>query len=492
MPDFHQRIHEQQHPTRPQTRGFFRSRKVWWLVVLLGMIVVGFGIGVTAKAILSVNSTNADTGEKVVFFDQLKRLVLSSDKQLNGEAEDRVNILLVGIGGAGHQGAYLADTIILTSIKPSTKEVAMLSIPRDLLVDIPGYEYRKINNALAFGQSDDYPGGGETLLSRVVSEVTGQQIHYFARIDFEGFKKVIDDLGGIWIDVDRAFVDYEYPDNNFGYQTLRFESGLQKMDGDRALKYVRSRHGTNGEGSDFARSKRQQKVIAAVKAQGLSFETLITPKRIIDALEDLGQHNRTNLQIWEILRLAQLAGDLGEESIMTKVLDNSADNLLISSTTPDGAYVLIPKAGLGVYTEIHALAADIFSDSQIAQEAPRIEIQNGSTIAGLAANAAEDLEQSPVTIVGVSNAEVRTYQTTMIYDLTGGTKPASRGRLERYFGTRATTTLPEFLSSTTSPVDYDSIQSPANTISESPKKASVDFLVIVGSDQASRLTSTGQ
>ncbi len=456
-----------------------KTRKLGWLFVLLGMVLVGFALGITAKVILSVNSTNTQTGEKVVFFDQLKRLISSPDKQLDGESADRINILLIGIGGEGHDGAYLADTIIMVSIKPSTREVAMLSIPRDLYVDIPGYGARKINNAMAFGHSDQYPGGGETLLSRVVSDVTGQPINYFARIDFTGFKKVIDDLGGIWVNVDTSFADYSYPTEQYGYQTVRFQKGLQKMDGATALKYVRSRHGTNGEGSDFARSKRQQKVLLAVKDQGLSLATLTTPKSIITALDDIGQHNRTNLQLWEILRLAKMAGSLQTDSMITKVLDDSPDNLLKSATTQDGAYILLPKSGN--FDAVKLLAKNIFMENLIAKERPRIELQNGSQVAGLAAQISQELGAESFDVINVKNAARRDFTQTVIYDFTGGTKPNSLDRLKNFFNTQ--------IVGNAVPVKIQNGTLNANALKNVANSAvSPDFLVVLGADQASRLT----
>src|SRR3990167_1741578 len=174
------------------------------------------------------------------FFKEIIGFIQSGDKKLVGENEDRVNILLIGIG---HEGGLLADTIILANIKPSTKEVALLSIPRDLTVNIPGYGDRKINNANAFGETDNLPGGGGMFTARILSNVLNTSIPYYVRVDFSGFKKLVDDAGGVNIDVDKSFTDYEYPTTNFGYQTISFKQGPQKMDGDKALKYTRSRHG---------------------------------------------------------------------------------------------------------------------------------------------------------------------------------------------------------------------------------------------------------
>src|SRR3989344_4788174 len=213
------------------------------------------------------------------FFKEIIGFIQSGDKKLVGENEDRINILLIGIGGEGHEGGLLADTIILANIKPSTKEVALLSVPRDLTVNIPGYGDRKINNANAFGEMDDLPGGGGMFTARILSNILNTSIPYYIRVDFSGFKKIVDEAGSVNINVEKSFTDYEYPTIDFGYQTISFKQGNQKMDGDKALKYTRSRHGNNGEGSDFARSRRQQKVILALKAEtGIDGAYLLMPR----------------------------------------------------------------------------------------------------------------------------------------------------------------------------------------------------------------------
>src|SRR3972149_11174809 len=130
------------------------------------------------------------------FVKEIIGFIQSSDKKLVGENEDRVNILLIGIGGEGHEGGLLADTIILANIKPSTKEVALLSIPRDLTVNIPGYGDRKINNANAFGEMDDLPGGGGMFTARILSKALNTSIPYYVPVGFSGFKTLVDDADG--------------------------------------------------------------------------------------------------------------------------------------------------------------------------------------------------------------------------------------------------------------------------------------------------------
>ncbi|MBU0964575.1 hypothetical protein KKC06_06065, partial [Patescibacteria group bacterium] len=129
-----------------------RNLSLLWRTLLVVLIIsIGFGLGLITKAVLAVNSTNIESGQKIGFFEQIRHLISNPEDQIQGENEDRINILLTGIGGPGHQGAYLADTIIVASLKTSTNEVATLSIPRDLYVDIPEFGWRKINNSLAFG-----------------------------------------------------------------------------------------------------------------------------------------------------------------------------------------------------------------------------------------------------------------------------------------------------------------------------------------------------
>jgi len=206
------------------------------------------------------------------------------------------NILLLGYGGAGHDGGDLTDTMIVAHVEPKNKKVTLISVPRDLWVALPtngeSVSYSKINAAYAIGLDDKkYPnkldlykgkaGGGE-LAKYAVSKVIGEDIRYFASIDFSGFVRIIDAIGGVDVNVPRTFDDYFYPikgeeDNTCGfsaeelaeihrkysgfkleqqftcrYEHLHFDKGITHMDGATALKFVRSRH-SETDGTDFAR-----------------------------------------------------------------------------------------------------------------------------------------------------------------------------------------------------------------------------------------------
>jgi LCP family protein required for cell wall assembly len=467
----------------------------FWIKIFIGLAaaILVFIISFSIKIVSSVTTEdlNKESG-KVSLFQQLAHLITKKDKMIEGEQEDRINVLLMGIGGAGHEGAYLTDTIILASLKPSTNQVALISIPRDLAVEIPGYDWRKINNALAFGRDMNYPGGGENLTVKMVEDVTGLPIHYYGLVDFSGFEQVIDGLGGINIYVDRSFTDYEYPTLNYGFQTISFKQGQQKMNGDQALKFVRSRHGTNGEGSDFARAQRQQKVLLALKDKILKFTTLINPTKISQAISTLGNHTKANMEIWEMLRLARLAQEVKGNQIITKVFDNSPEGPLKSEVGLNGAYLLVPKAG--DFSEIQYLAKNIFEEKQQKEENAKIIVQNGTSQAGLAEKIASQLESSDFNVVKYGNASNKNYNQTIIYDLTGGEKPQTLNSLKSLLDAVVITNLPVLLDNfnQNNQIDYDtlstSLNNNLNNINTNGLKTQVDFLIVVGSDNLKNKT----
>lgn len=461
---------------KPRRKLFYVGKFFIYLFVILGI----FTLALSFKVISSSNALTEDEGLVAGLFKQVKSLVSTPDKTIRGESENRVNILLLGMGGEGHSGAYLTDTIILASLKPSTQEVAFLSIPRDLFVPIPGYGWRKINNANAFGEMKNAQGA--ELVTQVVENITAQEVHYYARLDFQGFTKMVDLLGGLKIDVETSFSDYQYPDWNYGYQTISFKKGEQTMNGDQVLKFVRSRHGNNGEGSDFARSKRQQKVLLAFKDKVLSFSTLLNPKKVIDLLNSLQEHTKTNMEAWELVRLGKLALQVDKENVVTQVLDTGNNSVLYSETTVDGAYILRPKAGPDDFSEIQKIAAEIFSLTYINKEKAKIEIQNGTAIDGLANATAEYLKDKNFSVVSVGNAKQRDYEKTVIYDLTKGGKPNSLKLLKNELVANVSTLLPAFLENN-GIISLDNLNT-ADVNSNLKSTAELDFIVVLGQDNS--------
>ena len=365
----------------------------------------------------------------------------------------------MGIGGAGHSGGGLTDTELVISLKPSTNQISILSLPRDLVVSYPSNygtaypEYRKINNA--------YVEGGTELALAKATEVTGLAMHYYVLVDFEAFRKIIDDLGGVDVYVDNGFTDYQYPTYNFGWQTISFAPGWQKLDGERALQYARSRHGNNGEGGDFARARRQQKILLALKTEFLKSSNLFNPATLPNILGDLGEHVKTNAEIWEMTKLLQMLSKMDTNNIINQVID-SGDNGLIHSeiASQTGAYVLIPNKGLGDFSEVNELALNIFSAASstdtglasdtnnnnatdttivkmedVVKEKANIAMENGTWTTGLATKNAEELNEQNINVAYVGNSQTKNQTETVIYDLSHGKNSATKQFLEQKFNT---------------------------------------------------------
>jgi len=243
----------------------------------------------------------------------------------------------------------LTDTIILASIGLKNKDVILISIPRDLWVET-SYFSGKINSAFAVGEHD---GKGPELASRLVEGITGVPVHYYITVDFEGFKKAVDILGGIEVDVPRPFDDYKYPipgkecaePVEKRWEHIHFDAGRQTMNGERALKFVRSRRALGPEGSDFARSKRQQLVLLAMKEKALSLSAFSDFSQIKALYGTYREHVRTNLSLAEMQQLFGLVPDLS--GVRTEVLGTETGLLTSAGGEEDfnGAWVLVPKAG---------------------------------------------------------------------------------------------------------------------------------------------------
>lgn len=441
-------------------------------LIIYGLVVFVIFIVFFSITVITSGENLAQSLGNSSLWGQLKHLIGSNDKPLDGESNDRINILLLGMSGLNHDGPYLSDTIMLASFKPSTKEVALISIPRDLYVQIPGYGYGKINHANAYGELKN-PGRGGELASEVVSTILNVPIQYYITIDFDGFRKIIDDLGGVTVNVDNVLDDYSYPipgketaTTSERYEHLYITAGEHHMDGTLALKYVRSRKALGVEGSDFARSRRQQKVLTAVKEKALSFSTLANPYKISSILDTLSQHLSTNLEPWQIIRLFNLGKDVKEESIKRIVFDDSPGGYLYSTITEDGAFILLPRPGN--YSEMRIVVKNIFDEEQTAKELPKkIEIQNGTKINGLAYNASQYLQKQGYEVVKIKNAPTQDYQKTVIYNLGGNANIDAIQKISTLLKADIASSLPTWLQSTSSPM----------VTSQS------DILIILGQDQ---------
>ncbi len=479
-------------PPSPQ-----RHHRLRWTLLSVSaaiLVVLLTGGWILYRAISVVNTKKLDgSNSRLSFFQQLTHIVTSNNQKLQGEADGRINILLLGIGGPGHDGPYLTDTMIVASIEPSSGRVALLSIPRDLVVNIPGYDYRKINNVLSFGRDQKYPGGGEALTVNVVSDMLDIPIQYYARIDFTAFQEIVDQVGGIDVTVDKSFADYSYPTNNYGYQTVKFTAGTTHMNGDLALKFARSRHGNNGEGSDFARSRRQQKILLGLKQELFSFGTLANPKRISDILGSIGTHSQTNMEVWEMVRLAKLAEGLDSSKIVNKVIDDSSTGLVKAETGLGGAFILVPTNR--TYADLQFLAQNIFLIGQAEAEHATVGVVNATNFTGLADTASHALAGFGLSMTKPVSLHDTTSGTTVILDNSGGRFPATvdlLGRYKRAHGfisldqwttESGDTTIGKLLTVTSEPSTNLNLNSSVAT-------AAPNVLLILGQDQPKTVVTT--
>lgn len=408
----------------PKGTKTFRVSK--FIIYLFLIIIVAF-LFFSRQVLFSSDSTTQQTAWSI--FKQLT-FWSGQDDSLIGNNADRINILLLGMGGVKHDGPYLTDSIIFASLKPTTGELGMLSLPRDLLVDIPGHGLWKINNANHFGEMDSKGNGGK-LAQKVVAKITDQKIPYYMRVDFEAFEQIIDALGGVKIYIDKSFIDTLYPTDDEKYQTISFKQGWQTMTGATALKFVRSRHGDNGENSDFARNLRQQKLLATIKKRIFSYQMLFQPGKINKILQTVDEHFTTNLTLTQIFKLIQLSKNIDSTNVVFKVINDAPKGLLYASNV-NGAYVLQPNAGN--WSEIQELAKNIFDANykiaspakppvvieptptiQLSATTPpvggaRIEIRNGTEINGLASRTAEKLKAAGFSIIQLGNAPTQNFK----------------------------------------------------------------------------------
>jgi len=364
--------------------------------------------------------------------------------------DQRINVLLLGYGGPGHDGPYLTDSMMLLSIRPGTREAIMISLPRDLWVKIPalpqgGYMMGKLNSAYAIGTDHgDYPNvrsdwktrtGGGDLAAATVSQMTGQPVDYWVGLDFKAFRDVVDALGGIRVDVPTTLDDPFFPaGESTGMMHIRIEAGWQQFDGERALEYARSRETT----SDFDRSRRQQLIMLAVRQRVFSLNAIPRLLSLLGALED---NVRTNLRPGEMQQLAALAGRIRAQDIRRVAIDTS--NLLRSGYSSNGQYILQPLDP--TYGALHEYLAMALPDPAALATALPFQLQDGSRRywlpygIGTPASIMTSLLQAEGWNATLGPPAAQRVAQTQILDGSGGRAAATVAWLENYFGGVVTT-----------------------------------------------------
>lgn len=377
------------------------------------------------------------------------------------EQRERVNVLLLGIDQRGDEpGPWRTDTIILVSIDPTSNSAAMLSVPRDLWVTIPAFGESRINMAHLLGDQHDYPGGGVALAKKTVWYSLGVPVDYYVRVNFTGFERLIDAIGGLTINVEKAIYDKEFPDNSYGTMTIEIPAGIQQMDGATALQYARSRHGTG----DFDRMTRQQAVLLAARDKVMSLD--IPLSRIPQLLELAGDSVKTDMSIEDLIKLAEIAKRIDRSRIRYGVIDGSLTTTVV---TPENWMVEVPD-----WDRVRQLVNDLFpspvpsaaptpsvSAGLLASERARVVLENGTLVPGLAQRTAELLKAQGFSAVRYENADRFDHAETLL--VSHADKPYTTQVLAAQLGV-----------------------SPENIRSAAEPDASVDIVIILGRDYAQR------
>jgi len=399
---------------------------------LASILVLAIFAGVFSYEIFSAGQKIFSGGEKTSIVKQLSDLIFDPVEKLQGEDDNRINILLLGIGGEKHNGGELTDTIMIASIKPQEKEAALLSIPRDMYVQIPGTNINtKINAIKSYGDKSKEKNGME-LITLVAEEISGLDIQYYAQLDFQGFTKIIDDLGGIDVYLESDINDPSYPNFNNGYDPFYISKGQHLLDGAVALKVARSRHSKMG---DFDRIQRQQAIIKSAKQEVFEKYEKFDILALKEILNSLGDHLKTNVQLKELPRFYKLAKEIKNHKITAEALDTKK-------------YLNRNYVGLGYtveakdksYGKIKELSENIF-DLEISEErkaliqaeGASIEIQNGTGSLDLANRVAQDLEEFGYKIINSTNIVPPDFSGVIIYNNSEKLKPFTLEFLKEKF-----------------------------------------------------------
>lgn len=349
------------------------------------------------------------------------------------DGKSRINILLLGLDYSTRrqktdQGSPLSDTMILVTVDPLTRTIGAMSIRRDLWVNIPGYDYNKINAAYKLGEDYKLPEGGAGLAMDTVEALLGVPIDFYARVDFNAFERLIDEIGGITITIQQPMLlDWMGNGNKF-----TIEPGTYVLPGDYALAYARTRDAAYGEG-DIARGGRQMEVIMAIRDRVLDLNNLTNLiAKAPTIYSEVSSGVQTNMSLDQAIQLAYLIVQIPRENMNTYNIDYTVAS---PETSPDGIYILRPipdelrKLRDQMFTASGVAAAPIVLATEGVQntgdpltlaiaEGARIEILNGTSTGGLADTTAAYLTSQGLTVTSTGNADVSDSTTIICHNAT--------------------------------------------------------------------------
>lgn len=434
-----------EHPSRVVRRRFqWRRRLLQTAGVSLGVMLVGTGLFswrayVQLHKVFHGTNTVAAISTKPVAPDLLK-----------GEGDGRINILLLGVGGAGHEGADLTDTMVVFSIDPVNHTAAFLSVPRDMWVEMPvNYfgRYQKINAAYEsgkyryLGQVDASNANtaaveaGFSSVDQAVEQVLGISVNYHVLVNFQAFRQAIDTVGGVNVDVKDQLYDPTMAWENGGNSVLA-PAGAQTMDGKRALLYARSRETS----SDFARTERQRQLLVALKDKVLTAGTLSNPAKIDGLMNAFGDNVYSDLSLQNAQRLYGITKQIDDSRITSVGLSQPPQNL-VTTDHVGNISVVRPRAGFNEYGPIQTFVRVQLPDGYLTKEHAAVTVL--APTADVAAAAAANLKSYGynVTSSRVEPTAVN-LRSPVLVDLSHDKSPYTKNYLQRHYDTRAVQKLP--------------------------------------------------
>ena len=444
-----------------------RRKKIVRSVAILIVLLVFGTVGIFGYSFMRAQRIFHGNGEGAAALDENV-----DPAKLKGEGDGRINILILGKGGPGHEAPDLTDTMLLASIDPVQNEAALLSVPRDMYVqDENGYSTKinavysnaKANELASSGNAEQAEVAGLNAAEKAVTEVLGVPIHYYVMVDFTAFQKAIDIVGGLDIQVKEPLYDWSMAwllDGN----PLIADEGLQTMDGKRALLYARSRMGSAR--GDFDRTERQRDILVALQKEVLSSSTLSNPKKLYDLMGTFSSNMRTDLNgLDEVKRLFEIGKNIGQDKIISVSLAD--DPILVTTDFINDQSIVRPIAGLNEYEDIHTFVRNTLRDARLKQENSRVVILNGTSTPGLATAREKELKSYGYNVVSVDNAPTEDYVKSRLISLNPEKNKFTENYLTKRLGLSAENT----------------------TIPGVPGADQADFVIILGSDEALKKTS---
>jgi LCP family protein required for cell wall assembly len=417
-----------------------KKKSTWKKVVLrsgMGVVAVGALVGGWLGWQVIGNLDKVFHGN---LFSDAGALV--SNTTLKGENQGRVNILLAGDSSdrtdASDNGGDLTDSLMVVSINTKTHSAFMLSIPRDLWVNIPNAGYGKINSV--------YENNGMSGLESVIGKDLGIPIDYYALVNYAAFEGMVNSLGGVTINIQSSDPRGLYDPQPFPGSSgaLKLTNGEHNLTGIQALDLARARGDAYGSygfpQGDFDRTQHQRQLLVAIAKKGKSAGVVGNPLKVSQIFDTLGTNVKTDLNLSDVLALIRVTKGVNLNSIQSLSYSYGGTNpLLTNYTAPDGQDALSPSAGLGDFAQLQEFYREETSSNPLAKEAASVVVLNASDVVGLAHQEEVALSKKGFNVIGVGDAGSE-YTSSEVVDLSQGQDPNTKKALQQLFASNTTFT----------------------------------------------------